>query len=104
MTEQEIREYSDRIFNTLPAKIQACVPGRKQLRTEEVQKAGYTTIQIPDEDKLSSLRKRIWCEENFGNDWMWTTTMTTILYFFKNSQDALLFKLKWQVQQNHLTQ
>lgn len=105
MTDEEITEHSERIFNTLQAKIQVCVPGqnRTQLRIEEVQKAGYTTIQVPDEAMRSSVEKRIWCEENFGNDWMWSITMTTVLYFFKNPQDALLFKLKWQVQQNHLT-
>lgn len=34
---------------------------------------------------------RTWCEERFGDDWVWSINR----YFFKDPQHALLFRLKW---------
>lgn len=33
----------------------------------------------------------LWCEENFGNDWIWN--FETI--YFKHEKDKLLFLLRW---------
>ena len=34
---------------------------------------------------------RTWCQDNFGDNWFWAYE----LFYFKNSEDATLFALKW---------
>lgn len=33
-----------------------------------------------------------WCEENFGNDWIWNWNF----FYFKHERDLLYFLLRWR--------
>ncbi len=33
----------------------------------------------------------LWCEENFGNDWIWNSE----IIYFKHEKDYVLFSLRW---------
>ena len=51
----------------------------------------YTVVIINRDTSLAF----DWCEEKFKDDWIWSKPMHTdyTIIYFKNSEDALLFKL-----------
>ena len=48
-----------------------------------------TKVSMTDHTHIVLVRQ--WCDENFGDNWIYSWGD----FYFKNSQDALLFSLAW---------
>jgi hypothetical protein len=53
-------------------------------------------VIVESPDIFSHLTKRIWCQTSgIGEDYYVMTTSSTDAWFFKNEEDATVFKLKF---------
>ena len=86
------------IYSTLSEKINIFVPCDLQgnLHVGNLHSANYIRKNYPSytigKCEVTHLEEVLfWCEENFGNNWIWN--WTTI--YFKYEQDKSFFMLRW---------
>lgn len=43
-------------------------------------------------------RRKTWCQENFGNNWIWSWVLHAGVchFYFIHREDAMLFSLTWE--------
>jgi hypothetical protein len=81
-------------YDTMWAKFENLTghnPGVFTLHLEEVKAAGCVSVQASTVDNGVNCEIRDWCEEHFGNDWIYNWNV----YYFKYERDATLFSLRW---------
>lgn len=82
----------EKIFSSLHTKILNFISGTNHRYTgsfeaTEYIKKNFPSVSIP----VLNTEISLWCEENFGNDWIWN--WSTI--YFKHEKDKILFLLRW---------
>ena len=65
--------------------------GHSALHLETVKAAGCVSVQAFTTDSEVNSEIRNWCEENFGNNWIYNWNV----YYFKHERDAIAFALRW---------
>ena len=67
--------------------------GIKYWNEEECRK-DFSCAKIPSEGDSAA---KTWCDERFGDNWIWATPIQRdyTLIYFKDPNDALLFKLSF---------
>ncbi len=80
------------IFETLSTKMQNFVPGVKPPFHESIISKDYRPITLTV-GIASSLHEEIryWCEDQFGNNWIWAFER----FYFRYRSDEMLFRLIW---------
>ena len=55
----------------------------------------FPSVRIHDDDQSEAYE---WCHTNFGENWIWSSLLQTDYtdIYFLNSEDALLFKLRFE--------
>ena len=77
-------------FTTMKEKAIICAGSDRTPISKDALLALCTYVRLPDVDHdLEEVRG--WCQEQFGNNWIWTFKD----FYFKNPEDATVFKLKW---------
>jgi hypothetical protein len=54
-------------------------------------------VRINDNDTEEAQQ---WCEDRFGNNWIWASDIHScnyVIFYFINPEDALLFKLTFNI-------
>lgn len=75
------------LLESLNRKVKALNIDMKTPRRESLK--DLVAVEIPD-DTMDQARD--WCDQHFGDNWIWSRDYRDTLYF-KNPEDAVLFKL-----------
>lgn len=81
-----------RIFDSLTRKAKNFFPGYDPELPGLISmfdSSNYPRIEFDPEKDTATIR--IWCQDNFGDNWIWSHET----FFFKNQEDATLFALRW---------
>lgn len=83
----------DLLFSTLPDKLLNFAHGRQRFTSQweaiMLIKATFPKVSYTGSEPFNDICA--WCEQQFGNDWLWN--WTTI--YFKHERDRTLFLLRW---------
>ena len=84
---------ADGVFYTLPDKIKNLTNGDYEFSSFDSVACIKKNCYKHQYRGLVAIAELInWCEQNFGNDWVWNWDV----FYFKNQQDLLYFVLKWK--------
>lgn len=85
----------DKVYSTLKDKLMNFIHGNCRYtgswQATEYIKTNFPSWYYDDSNATPFEEVMLWCEEAFGNDWIWN--WHTI--YFKHEQDKTLFMLRW---------
>lgn len=62
---------------------------------KEIEK--YASINLLSDDAEYVTKVCNWCEERFGDNWIWSNTAQRLTLYFEDPADATAFILRWSV-------
>lgn len=85
----------DKVYSTLQDKLMNFIQGHHRyigvFQAIDYIKKNFPSWYYDDSNVTPFEEVLLWCEERFGNDWVWS--WNTI--YFKREQDRTLFLLRW---------
>lgn len=87
----------DAIFNTLPQKLDNFFPGYgnekyRGLLSTKFKFTTYPSVKIKT-DRVNEITS--WCQESFGDDWIWTMLFDCYKFWFKEEKQLTWFVLHY---------
>lgn len=81
------------IYSSTPKKIETFFPYYcgKEMYSYEFDDAGFPKVLLSRDRDIDDILQ--WCEEHFANSWLWAMRIGYWIFYFKNPEDAILFKL-----------
>lgn len=81
----------DRKYEVLTGNQISDMPGSYRYNFSEIRKLPCVRLSQIDAGSLKLNDVRDWCEENFGDNWIYEWDK----FYFKNPKDATVFALRW---------